>query len=296
MRTAIVEKLGALAVIAAAGCSGGAEPVHAEPVHAQNAGQAGNALSASAEESAGSFRQEGPAASFGGGCSISAIDDGVDVDLDGIPDNGASVTVTNCAAEERGGVMNASYSVSDTLVEAGPAQYPLNFLVSGRFDVTAEGAEGSGQVDVSRVVEVFSGEASIGSSDATSVEATLTGPNGGVFTSDENRTWDTEYIQSMTSGTFGDGTLVLNGAWNLEFKFEHDDQVYRAYANAAVHTNGLEVRADCPTHIVGGSLSAFYAAGETGGDDGIAAIVVTWTTCGASSTTFDAELTPPPSS
>ena len=289
-----------VASITLAGCGQPAEPANAQPVGAGQAGQAGNALSASAEESAGTFTEDGPApAGFGGvACTVDATDDGVDADADTIPDNGASVVVTNCVAEERGGVMNASYSVSDTLVEAGQAQFPYNFLMEGAWDVAAEGPNGSGAVAVSRSVEIFSDADSIGAIDEASVEASLTGPNGGTFTSDEGRTWSSEYVQSTTSATFGDGTLVFDGEWNLEFEFanEAEDQEYRAYANGTVHTDGLEVRADCATHVVGGSLSAIYEAGETGGDDGIAAIVVTWSGCGASSTTFDVDATPPPSS
>lgn len=284
-----------LCALLIAGCSGGAEPVTAEPVTAPQAQQAGNALSASAEESAGSYSEGGPIASFGGGCSTTATDDGVDADLDDVPDNGASVVVTNCSAEERGGVMNASYLVQDTLVEAGAAQFPFNFLVEGSFDVTAEGPDGTGQIAAGRTIEVFSDADSIGASDETSLEAQLTGVNGGVFRSDENRLWNTEYVQSMTSGTFGDGTLVMSGEWNIEFTFENDQAEYRAYANAMVHTEGLQLEADCPTHVVAGTLNAAYEAGESGGDDGIASIVVTWSGCGVSAATWDAEGTVPSS-
>ena len=280
------------ALVTLAGCGPAAEPAGAKPVGPSQAEPAGNALTASAEESAGHYAPGGGALGFGGTCTITATDDGVDADGDEIPDNGASVVMTNCSDDTRQGVVNASYSVDDTVVEAGPAVYPFNFTLAGAFNVTAEGADGvTGVIDIDREASFHSDANSVGGSDDASVAASLSTANWSI-SSDEGYAWDTTY--TMTTATFGDGTLTLEGGWNIEFKYEQGEDEYRAYANSVVSAGaGLTLSAACPTHVVAGTLNATYEAGETGGDDGTAALVITWTGCGASNATWTAEATTP---
>lgn len=282
-----------LAALVVAGCTPAAEPVSAEPVSAAQAEPAGNALSSSAEDSAGSYSPDGAAAAFGAvTCTVTEDGDGIDVDLDQIPDNGASVTVANCETEERNGVANASYSVADDLVESAAAAFPFNFTMMGHWDVTAAGGVGpdavSGRIDVDRTIAGHQDANSFGGSDAGSVSAALEGVNASV-TSDESYAWDTGYTQN--GDAFGDGLMSLNGEWSVEMTYRQGENEARVFANSTVLAvgTGLQLSSTCPTHVVGGTLAATYAAGD-GENEFDATLNVTWNGCGSAVTTYVADV------
>jgi hypothetical protein len=277
------------ALVVATGCKPEAEPVNAEPVNAAQAQPAGNALSSSAEESASSYSEEG-ATAFGGVPCTAVIDegDGVDVDLDEVPDNGASFSLSNCENEERNGVANASYSVQDDMVESAAAMFPFNFTIVGHWDVTASGMDGSdaynGRIDVDRTISMNQSANSVGGSDEGSVSAELEGPNATV-TSLEAYGWDTGYTQ--TGDIFGDGLMSLSGEWNVEMTYTQGENSARVFANSTVMAlgSGLQLSSTCPTHVVGGTLAATYAA-DDGENEFDATLNVTWNGCGTSTTTY----------
>ena len=271
-------------VVVAAGCAPAAEPVGAEPVGAPQAEPVGQALSASAEESAGNYSP--PESSFGAvTCTVTEDSDGVDVDLDNLPDNGASVTVANCEAEARDGTMNASYSIQDDLVEAAAASFPFNFTMQGHFDVTATQGQATGTIAVDRTTSGRQDADSIGGSDAGSVVASLERLDAR-WTSEESYDWDTDYTQ--TGAVFGDGLMSLSGIWDIEMKYEQGDNSARVYANSTVMSlgTGLSLSSACPTHVVGGTLAATYDASNDD-EEYSATLRVTWTGCGQSSTTYE---------
>lgn len=275
-----------VALLVAGGCKPEAEPVGAEPVGAAQAEPVGSALAASTEESARSYSPGGATAFGTAACTITEENSG-DVDMDGILDN-SSVTVTNCETEERNGVMNASFSIVDDLVEAGAATLPFNFTVAGHFDVTATDGVGpdafTGSVNVDHTVSGNQTSNSIGGSDAGSVAASFEGANASLSSS-ESYAWDTGYTQ--TGAVFGDGLLSLNGTWNVELDYHEGESSASVFANSTVQAvgNGLELSSACATHVIGGSLAATYAAGD-GENEFDATLTVTWTGCGVSSTTY----------
>jgi hypothetical protein len=276
-------------LVAATGCKPEAEPVSAEPVSAAQAQPAGNALSSSTEDSASSYSEDGATSGFGTvTCTVTEDADGVDVDADNVPDNGASVTVANCQTDERNGIANASYSVTDDLVESSTAMFPFNFSIIGHWDVTAAGGVGpdayNGRIDVDRTIVATSDANSIGGSDEGSVSAELEGPDASV-TSVEAYAWDTGYTQ--TGDLFGDGLMSLSGEWNVEMTYKQGENEARVFANSAVMAvgTGLQLSSSCPTHVIGGTLAATYAAGD-GENEFDATLNVTWNGCGSSTTTY----------
>lgn len=282
----ITSLLPVAALVLAAGCAPAAEPVSAEPVSAAQAQPVGNALSSTAEDSASSYSEAGAAAAFGAvTCTVTEDADGIDVDQDTIPDNGASVVISNCETEERNGIANASYSVTDDLVEAAAAMYPFNFTMIGHWDVTATADAGqTGRVDVDRTISGNHDADSFGGSDAGSVAAELEGPNARV-TSEESYAWDTGYTQ--TGAVFGDGLMSLSGEWNVEMTYEQGENSARVFANSTVMAlgTGLQLSSSCPSHVVGGTLAATYAAGNND-EEFDATLNVTWNGCGSSTTTY----------
>ena len=280
------------ALFVVTGCKPEAEPDGAQPVGAAQAQPVGNALSASVLESAGRYSPDG--AAFGGSCTVVYDGDSTDVDGDEIPDNGNSVTATNCLSERGDAVANASYSVDDTLVEAAAAVFPFNFSISGHWDITGTDGETTLSVAADRTITGNSDADSFGGADSASVSADVTAPNAH-FSSDESYSWDTEYVHQ--GPLFGDGLMSLNGEWNVEMEAEQGEDSAAVYANATVATlgTGLQLSTACASHVVGGTMAATYDAGASENDQSAsvtATLTVVFSACDVWTTTYTEAVTP----
>ena len=294
--------LSLLALVAVTGCTDKAEPVGAKPVGAAQAEPVGNAISASTFETASKYSANGQA--FGGQCTETYSGDSTDADGDTVPDIMNSVVVSNCTDAESGGVVNASFSVVDDLVEqVNPALYPFNATFDGHFDVSATNAAEGVTVSIAadQTFSVHQGATSFGGSDSASVATDFTAPDAS-FSADESYAWDSTYTQDTGTGSvFGDGLMSLTGGWNVEMEAHQGDDSATVYANATVAAQapGLVLDDACPSHVVGGVLTATYDAGAAENDDSAtvsATLTVTFSACDSWTTAYTETVNPGPSS
>lgn len=300
MRTTSLLSL--VALVAMTGCTPEAEPVGAKPVGAAQAEPVGNAISASTFETAGKYSANGQA--FGGSCTETYSGDSTDADGDTVPDIMNSVVVSNCTDPESGGVVNASFSVVDDLVEqVNPALYPYNATFDGHFDVSATNAnEGvTASIAADQTFSVHQDATSFGGSDSASVVSDFTAPNAS-FSANEDYAWDSTYTQDTGVGSvFGDGLMSLSGGWNVEMEAQQgeDSATVFAHATVAAQAPGLVLDDACASHVVGGVLTATYDAGASENDESAtvtATLTVTFSACDTWTTAYTETVNPGPGS
>ena len=279
MNRLIVVSPAAAAVLAAAGCNGGATGASIPLTVASDPGgieahASGAALAASVERSVAAYEPEDSGAGFTTPAACVTLGGSlVDSDLDDFPDVSLTLTLANCTVSGTAGTITVDGTVTtlDTALGSQTLDFTRTVALTAHAvagPLTADSTIDGTETGVSSGMPTLSTSAHV----VTDVE-----PSARHLVEDVD--WSTQYAPSVTwspGAALVGGTIAFQGNWSMNA----DGRVLQATVTTPAPLT-VAPTGECATRVTAGSLQAEYtAAGE------VYDVEVAWGGCGVRTVTW----------